>query len=307
MFNLKNTRRAVVTGALAAAALLPMGFAAQAKEAPKPAPKMWVIKDADSTIYLFGTFHLLKADTQWKHAGIDKAFNSADTLYLEVADLDDQAAAQGLVMKYGIDPTKSLLTPYTPEELEVIRGVYKKYGLDVDQLTMLKPWLASLMLMMKQMEVLGFDPNAGVDKTLLAQARAKNLPVKGLETMDEQMKILATSLVDEQAKSLLDAAKEDTKTRALFDDMLKAWSTGDQKALEKLLVDEMKTKTPKMYEAVLVNRNRNWIAPIKQILAGSGTQFIAVGAGHLAGPDSVQNMLKKEGVTVEAYDYQSAQ
>lgn len=304
MINLKHTRRALMAGFVCVAALLPLG-AAQAKEAA-PAPKMWVIKDADSTIYLYGSFHLLKADTQWKTPAFDKVFNSADTLYLEVANLDDQAAAAALVQKYGIDPTGSLLKPYTPEEQKLIRDTYAKYGLNIDQLVMLKPWLASLMLVMKQMQTEGFDPNAGVDKTLLTAARAKNLPVKGMETLEDQMKVISSDVFGEESKALLDTVKEDANVKATFEKMLTAWKTGDIKGLEALLVDEMKVKTPKMYESVMVNRNRNWVQPIKDVLAGSGTQLIVVGAGHLAGPESVQALLKKEGIKVELYDYQSA-
>jgi len=305
MFNLKNTRRALLAGFVAATALMPLG-AAVAKEKAAPAPKMWVIRDADSTIYLYGSFHLLKPDTQWKTPALDKVFNSADTLYLEVDNLDDQQAAVALVQKYGIDPTGSLLKTYTPEEQQLIREVFAKYGLNIDQLVVLKPWLASLTLMVTQMQKAGYDPNAGVDKTLLAEARAKGLPVKGLETLEDQMRILSGGLMGDEARGLLDAVKDEPKTAALFDDMLTAWKTGDEKALTKLLVTEMKEKTPTMYKEVLVNRNQNWVAPIKAVLAGSGTQMIVVGAGHLAGPDSVQALLKKEGIKVEVYDYQSA-
>ncbi len=304
MINLKNTRRALLTGFVAVAALLPLS-AVQAKETA-PAPKMWVIKDADSTIYLYGSFHILKADTQWKTPALDKVFNSADTLYLEVPNIDDQAAAGALVQKYGIDPTGSLLKPYTPEEQKLIRDTYAKYGLNIDQLVMLKPWLASLMLVMKQMQTEGFDPNIGVDKTLLAAAQAKNLPVKGLETLEDQMKLLSQDVFGEESKALLDTVKEDANAKAQFTKLLTAWQTGDIKGMEVLMIDEMKAKTPKMYEAVMVNRNRNWVQPIKDVLAGSGTQMIVVGAGHLAGPDSVQALLKKEGIKVELYDYQSA-
>ncbi|WP_298331171.1 TraB/GumN family protein [Asticcacaulis sp.] len=304
MINLKNTRRALLTGFVAVATLLPLS-AVQAKEAA-PAPKMWVITDADSTIYLYGSFHILKADTQWKTPALDKVFNSADTLYLEVPNIDDQAAAGALVQKYGIDPTGSLLKPYTPEEQKLIRDTYAKYGLNIDQLVMLKPWLASLMLVMKQMQTEGFDPNIGVDKTLLAAARAKNLPVKGLETLEDQMKLLSQDVFGEESKALLDTVKEDANAKAQFTKLLTAWQTGDIKGMEVLMIDEMKAKTPKMYEAVMVNRNRNWVQPIKDVLAGSGTQMIVVGAGHLAGPDSVQALLKKEGIKVELYDYQSA-
>lgn len=302
MINLKHTRRALLAGLVCATIILPMSVA----EAKEQAPKMWVITDADSTIYLYGSFHLLKADTKWKTPGFDKVFNSADTLYLEIDNLDDEQTYIAMVQKYGIDPTGSLLKPYTPEELTLIRATYKKYGLDVDKLTHLKPWMASVVLVIEQMKASGFNPAAGVDKTILAAARAKNLPVKGMETMEDQMKVLSTGLLSEEAKALLDVAKDDPKAKAMFERLLTAWSTGDVKTVERLMIDEMKTKTPKMYEAVMVTRNRNWVQPIKDVLAGSGTQMIVVGAGHLAGPDSVQALLKKEGIKVEPYDYQSA-
>ncbi|MFT3996176.1 MAG: TraB/GumN family protein [Asticcacaulis sp.] len=307
MFTLKSVRRVLLSGFLAATALTATVALAQAKEKSAPAPKMWVIRDEDSTIYLYGSFHLLKADTRWKTPAFDKVFDSADTLYMEVDNLDDEKALLALMQQYGIDPAGGLLKPYTPQEQQRLREGFAKYGLDIDKLLMLKPWLAGVTLTIQQMKAAGFAGEAGVDSTLLAVARAKGLPVKGLETADTQVRLLSTGLFGDDARELLQLVDEEPRVKVLFETLLAAWRTGDEKALNRLLVTEMKNETPHIYKAIMVDRNRSWIAPIKAALAGSGTQIIVVGAGHLAGPDSVQALLRKEGIKVTAYDYQSAE
>jgi uncharacterized protein YbaP (TraB family) len=85
---------------------------------------------------------------------------------------------------------------------------------------------------------------------------------------------------------------------AELDQMVAAWASGNVQRLEELAVTEMQTETPALYEALLVRRNTDWADQIQTMLVGSGTVFIAVGAAHLAGDDSVQEILGDRGVTV---------
>jgi hypothetical protein len=59
----------------------------------------------------------------------------------------------------------------------------------------------------------------------------------------------------------------------------------------------------KLYAALLTNRNANWAAWINEQMAKPGTTFMAVGAGHLAGSTSVQQLLSAYGLTAERVDY----
>ena len=87
-------------GAVAAPILL--AVAAQAE------PAMWVIRDKDSTIYLIGTVHLLRHETEWNATKVTKAVTESSELWLEVANIDDQASALPLITQYGMDPEKTL-------------------------------------------------------------------------------------------------------------------------------------------------------------------------------------------------------
>jgi uncharacterized protein YbaP (TraB family) len=81
-----------------------------------------------------------------------------------------------------------------------------------------------------------------------------------------------------------------------LDRMVAEWAKGDTENLGKMLVDEMKGASPALYDEILTKRNANWAVKIEEMLKGSGTVFIAVGAGHLIGPDSVQVQLKARGI-----------
>lgn len=283
--------------------IIGLAVASLSATAVQAQPNMWVIRDADSTVYLFGSVHLLKAGDQWLTPELEAVFDSADTLYLEIENIDDQALAAALVMKYGTDPKWGLYEPYTPEQVTQIRDSLSRHGINPDQVKPLKAWLVALMLSIKQLEASGFDPNIGVDKTFMARARAKNLPVRGLETMEEQFLAFADAPPEVQSEYLWQTVSEEAYSQEIIAQLVDAWLIGDDAALEQLLVQEMKEKTPAIYEALMVKRNRNWTGAIRSILDGSGTQFIVVGAGHLSGPDSVQNMLKAEGIDVADYSY----
>src|SRR6476660_3164271 len=95
---------------LAALAVTLAGLTANAE------PAMWVIRDADSTIYLIGTMHLLKHDADWNAAKVKKAVHESTELWLELADADNQAALAPLMAKYGVDPTHPLSTKLTDEQ-----------------------------------------------------------------------------------------------------------------------------------------------------------------------------------------------
>ena len=85
----------------------------------------------------------------------------------------------------------------------------------------------------------------------------------------------------------------------MLDTMVSAWAQGDVATLDRVAVQEMKSDSPELYKVLLVERNTDWANQIQTLLQGSGTAFIAVGAAHLAGEDSVQAILKSRGVTVE--------
>jgi len=262
-------------------------------------PALWVVRDADSTIYLFGTVHVLRPTTAWGSPRVDAAFNSASEIWFEITNPDDQAAVMPLVQQYGISPDRTLSSLLTAEEFAKLDAAAQTIGASGAQIDIFRPWFAGLSLALAPLAKAGYDPNSGVELTLRARAQAAGKPVKGLETLDEQIRILASMPEDEQLaflRSTLDSFDEATTE---LDALVNAWAAGDVASVERLAVTEMQDQSQAMYEALLVQRNANWAGQIQTLLAGSGTTFIAVGAAHLAGDDSVQDILEDRGVNVE--------
>lgn len=282
---------------LAAVLAAAVGLAAAAPAAAEPA--LWVIKDADSTIYLFGTVHVLKPQVQWRSAKVDAALAQADELVTEIRDPDDAAAAQPLIRKYGIDPTHPLSTKLPAAEKARVAAAVTSLGLPPTALEPFRPWMAALTLTVAPLVKAGYDPKSGVDTLLLARARADGKGLGALETMEQQLRFFADLPPDVELAFLKSTLDDIDEGPGALDRMVEAWAAGDTEALEAVFVTEMRRDYPALYEKLVVERNRDWAMQLKDKLAGRGVSFVAVGAGHLVGPDSVQADLRRLGVVAE--------
>ena len=262
-------------------------------------PALWAIRDKDSTIYLFGTIHVLKPQTVWRSPRIDSALKASGDLVVEVLGADDPALMQPLVLKYGLDRTTPLSSKLSPDDLKRAQALAAAAGVPPQTLELMRPWLASISLAMLPVIKAGYDPTSGVDQVLLAQMKTAGKPASSLETADQQVRFFAdmsTPVEVEMLKSTLDEAETGP---AKIDTMVAAWASGDLKTLEDQFVTEMKGDYPDVYGVLLTDRNRDWAQQLKTKLAGSGVSFVAVGAGHLVGPDSLQAQLAALGITAE--------
>jgi uncharacterized protein YbaP (TraB family) len=267
----------------------------------KAEPAMWVIKDADSTIYLIGTMHLLKHDTEWNAEKVKKAVHESTELWLEVADLDNDAALAPLMMKLGLDPAHPLSSKLNEEQRKKLEKIAGAYGFPLASLEPMRPWLAALMLAVGPIMKAGYDPKAGVERMLSAQAKAEGDKIRGFETAEEQLQIMAGLSEPEQIAFLTSVFDDLENGIDLVDKLAKAWIDGDLATITRLSVDDIKKEAPTVYEKFIVRRNIAWSEKIAAMLKGSGVQLIAVGAAHLVGPDSVQAQLAKRGIKAEKY------
>lgn len=308
---LKRRLRSVLAGATALAASL-FGSAHAQTEQGLP---MWVIKDADSTIYMTGTIHALPPEVQWDSEKLTKAIDDADELWLEIPMSSDITAfateAAPKMMKYAISTTP-LTKLLTPEEAAALKTRIAELGLPAETFAMMnlmKPWYASLLIGISPLLAGGYDPTQGIDIKIAKLAEDDGDPIKGFETVEEQTEILASGTIDEQLTALrhLIAIPKDEldATKAAMDALAVKWSRGDISGAADMFA-KMNETDEAMFggakiDALLLNRNENWAGQIETMLKGSGTHFIAVGAGHLVGPDSVQERLKLRGIETERY------
>jgi len=262
-------------------------------------PGLWVVRDADSTVYLFGTVHVLKPETPWGTARVDQAFASADEYWFEIADLADQTGVMPVIQAKGVSPDRPLSSLLTAEEMADLDAAARTVGATAAQLDPLRPWLASLQLALASIQKAGYVAANGGDQILHARAAATGKPIKGFETAPQQIGFIADMSEDAQLAMLRSGLKEFDTAEAVLGQMVTAWSTGDVEGLDALIGQEMKVESPELYAVMLTQRNTKWADQIQTLLAGSGTAFVSVGAGHLAGSDSLQAQLEQRGVSIE--------
>jgi len=259
-------------------------------------PALWKVADSDTTIYLFGTVHVLPKDVDWYDATIAKAFEGSDILVTEIPmDAAAEADMQKLTMAKGMLPSgttvRSLLTA---EQTTQYTAALAKLGAPPEAFDPLKPWLVGLTFSIVPLMQSGYDPNSGVEKVLLAKTGDK--PKGALETDEFQLGIFDTMPQDAQVAFMMEAATDMDKAKPMLDRMVAEWIEGDADQLAEVMNEGM--DDPKVAEALLYNRNANWANWIKTRLDQPGTVFIAVGAGHLAGAKSVQDLLTQKGIKV---------
>ena len=263
-------------------------------------PALWVLKDADTTIYLFGTVHLLPNDTDWHYPALDKALADSQTLYIELTD-DDSAHMTALVLRYGLDTVHPLSTRLTGPEIIKLEAAAKTAGVPggLQALNVMRPWLAALTLAVAPLMKAGLDPEHGVDKLIKGQMGRSGKSVRGLETAEEQIRFLADMPPATELAFLRSTLRESDHATIELKQIVNAWKDGDVASIARLEDEQMRRQEPKLYQRLLVARNKSWAGKIAGMLKQPGTIFVAVGAAHLAGPDSVQAQLKARGIATE--------
>lgn len=292
------------TWVIAVCALLLAAPAAAEQQTRAPRvihPALYVVRDHNSTIYLFGTIHVRPQGQPWGGPEAQAALASADEIWTEL-EISPEAEARSAptAQQLGLAPAnRQLSTWLTPEENQRLNAVTTQLGLPTGALERMQPWLASISLTIVTGMRAGYDPNSGVDRDIDAYGDAHHKTMRWFETAEQQFGFLAHLSDDQQHEILLDSIDESEKGAAMLQEMTDDWERGDVDALQKLVVDDTREDYPELYDVILRRRNAAWIPVIQQELRGSGVDFIAVGAGHLLGPDGLVALLRARGLHVE--------
>jgi hypothetical protein len=302
--------RVIVKSMLSAVALL-LALPACAKETPRQAPAraandadpaLWVVKDADTTVYLFGTIHVLKPGLTWFDEAVRAAFDRSDEVVLELV-MPDPAAMQALVMAKGMTAGG----PPLPEQLPADkRAAYDKavtgLGLPAGAFDRMRPWFAATNLSLMPLQKLGYDPANGPETVIADAAKAANKPVTGLETAEQQIGYFAGLSKAAEVQFLTSTVDELPKIGTTMATMVRDWAAGKPEALAEQMNADLKD-SPEVAKVLLTDRNARWAKWVEARMRKPGTVFVAVGAGHLAGGQSVLAVLAKDGVKVEKVKY----
>lgn len=263
----------VIAAAVAAAPLTP---AQAAPSSPAPArPALWVINDKDTIIYLFGTFHALDGKTAWFDRSVRTAFWASDELVLETL-----VPRPGMPLADGAGHLAPLPRGQAP--------------LPVQQLAP-SSFLGTTKMVVTAGRAKGLSTDHGADAVLRDAADLSGKPVGGLESFEFQLRMF--SALPPPPKSAA-SPRDPRVAQALGDVMAQlqvAWSRGDMAAFAPML-QQMQAQSPQTYNTMFVERNARWANWIADRMKAPGTVLVAVGAGHLSGPDSVQQQLAAIGV-----------
>ena len=256
-------------------------------------PAAWSLSQDQSTVVLLGSIHVLPAHMAELPLKVRTLYEQADTLVMELAmDQLDPVAFQGHVNALGRQPEGLSLADSMGEQ-DWARAVdlAGQIDLQLDMLAGVKPWLAALTVTQLRLMQMGFSPEYGLEFQMSGWASRDAKPIMGLETPEEQIALFAGLPEDEQVTMLMQSLAEAVSVQQDVDNIIDGWSTGNLARMERELLDSVR-ESPALYEAIVVQRNRNWIAPIEALLKRPGTHLVVVGALHLVGEDSVVAMLE---------------
>lgn len=265
-------------------------------------PALWTLADDDTTIYLFGTVHLLRPELEWRSDRFETAFNAADKIVFEV-DMKSEEAQKSLMtdfMARGMfQDGRNLRGVLNEDDEAVISAAFDSAGVPLDAMNAFEPWMASVNLGVMQLMKDGFDPSSGVEEVIGAEAAADGKSFGYLETISQQADAFDLMPEDEQITMLYETALMLGESTQMLDVLVGEWADGDVAGIASLVASPDGVGfTDAAYEALLTDRNKKWVPQIEDMLDEPGTTFIAVGAGHLAGPDSVVKMLRDKGYEI---------
>ena len=255
-------------------------------------PALWKVTHGQTTAYLYGSVHLLKPDAVWDTPKVEAALSKAKELWLEIKDVDDPAAMRPLVAKLGLDSSHPLSSQLEPAYQEKLKKALKSVGYSETALEPMRPWLAALTLNLAPLQRGGYDPEAGVDRLLKAAAKARGLAIDAFETSEAQLHYLADLPHELQLEMVREALDEFDTAIDELNRLEGAWERGDVKEIDRLMRSDM---PPVLYKRLIKQRNVRFAKALIARMQKPGVIFVAVGAGHLAGPDSVQAELAREG------------
>ena len=280
----------------------------QAAKSP-PVPLLWKVSDADNSIYLLGSFHLLKPGDYPLSKDIDAAFADAEELVFEVSPVEMGSPALGMSMaKAGVRTDgkglKDDLSAATVKKLDAWlaanQGALLQVGMAPQTIQMLEPWFAALTISVIEMTKQGLDPKLGLDAHFVAAGRKSGKPGSGLETGAQQVALFDSMSLDEQRQFMDEALGSSDDGPKEIEKLHAAWRAGDVDAMWTGMAADMRREYPRLYKAINVDRNDAWVPKLEQRLKkpGGDDSLVVVGALHLLGSDGVVEKLRAKGYKV---------
>jgi uncharacterized protein YbaP (TraB family) len=261
---------------------------------------LWAVQGEHNTVYLLGSIHVLRAQDGGLPQEAQDAYQDAEQLVMEL-DMDDlmadPMAMAGAAQRLAVLPEGQSLRGVLGQDYAAVQTHAQTLGLDVGLLDRFQPWFVATAMLQAELAKRGFSSELGVEETLTRRAVADHKPIRGLETVEQQLGLLAGLPLPEQKRFLLMTIDEMDDFDQDLAQMLTAWRTGNAAELAKVLSEGF-AKFPELYRPLTEDRNRAWVGEIAGLLHGSDDYLVVVGALHLVGRNSVVDLLERRGYRV---------
>ena len=261
---------------------------------------LWKATKGTGSLYLVGSVHLLTKDYYPLNPTLDAAFKDAELLVEEI-DLGEMMATENqmqMLMSGMLPSGQTLDKVIAPATMAAVTKRVETLGMPIEPLKRFKPWLLSLTLLGMEWQKAGFEAELGLDKHFYDRARADKKPVQGLETVAFQISRFDEMTAEEQDRLLAETLSELDTQKTAVTALADAWKVGDAATVEKIVLQDLKSD-PRLYQRMLVDRNRDWLPKLEAIASRGTRAFVVVGAAHLVGPEGLIEMLKAKGYRTE--------
>jgi len=256
-----------------------------------------MVQSRSATIYLFGAVHALPPDFPWMDDRIQRALDSSDEIWTET-DPTWLPKDKEAMRRYGTDATHNLPDRLPTDYRDRLITEMAQAGIKPAVYMHVRPWLADVLLTKGALEQAGLGVRTGVESSLFAYARAHGKPTASFETIDEQLAIFGDLPDQDQLLALQEEIDNFGLAGDSLNALINAWFAGNQPLLDQLTNQRLQQSSPRTWTDIVLRRNGEFAKKISERLSDSGTVFIALGAAHLCGSDSVQSLLRNYGYNV---------
>jgi uncharacterized protein YbaP (TraB family) len=277
--------------------LLPAGVLAQS--APSN-PALWRIRDGASTVYIFGSLHILPPSFNWRAPAVDAAIAASDIFVFEVP-VDDEATARqkAFIVKNGLLPRgASLRKVLNRIEFETYSRILLGAGLKPEHFTRYRPWLATVIVGLAYVHRRDLTMLKGVDDEIIEQAQRQGKELRYLEAIEDQMKLLVMGDDLAQVKALKRQLVSLPQSISHTKDLVDTWVRGDADRFTDMIEGDFGGHI-EAQDLLISNRNRAWVPTIEELLRARRTAMVTVGAAHIGGPKGLISLLCAAGQEVE--------
>ena len=277
-----------------------VGLNAQpAKPSSATKHSLWKVQGKENAVYLLGSIHLLKKEDYPLPAPLEAVFSDSKIAVFEtdITGMENPELAMKLAAKGQLPEGETLRTRLSPPVYVAFSNYVQKAGMPVELFDSITPAMAAITLVALDLKKMGLDPQNGLDKHFFDLAAKDGKTIVPLETLDFQIGLMTEFSKEEGELLMKTTLKEIDTMEKDFDDLVKAWRTGDAEKLDKLLNEAME-EAPVIFHRLLTDRNRRWLPKIEELLRGKENAIVIVGAGHLVGTNGVVALLKNKGYKI---------